>query len=93
MKNINWKVRFSKDNILFWVRFAIAVLAPAMAYLALDPQDLSTWNGLMNFLTAILANPYLIGITIVNALNLVPDSTTPGLGDSERVLNKTSVKD
>lgn len=93
MKNINWKVRFSKDNILFWVRFAIAVLAPAMAYLALDPQDLSTWDGLIKFLTAIVANPYLIGITIVNALNLIPDPTTPSLSDSERVLNKTSVKD
>ncbi|MRB67738.1 holin, partial [Bacillus thuringiensis] len=45
MKNINWKVRFSKDNVLFWVRFGIAVLAPALAYLTLEPQDLSTWQG------------------------------------------------
>lgn len=93
MKNINLKVRFSKDNILFWVRFAIAVIAPALAYLALEPQDLSTWQGLADFLLSVVSNPYLLAITAVNALNLIPDPTTPSLGDSERVLNKTSVKD
>lgn len=93
MNKINLKVRFSKDNVLFWVRFAIAVLAPAMAYLTLEPQDLSTWQGLMNFFLSVISNPYLIGITVVNALNLIPDPTTPSLGDSERVLNKTSIKD
>ncbi|MRB55682.1 holin, partial [Bacillus thuringiensis] len=31
--------------------------------------------------------------TAVNAINLIPDPTTPNLSDSERVLNKTSVKD
>lgn len=93
MKNINLKVRFSKDNILFWVRFAIAVIAPALAYLALEPQDLSTWQGLADFLLSVVSNPYLLAITAVNALNLIPDPTTPSLGDSERVLNKKSVKD
>lgn len=93
MKNINWKVRFSKDNILFWVRFVIGVITPALAYLALEPQDLSTWQGLTDFLMSVLSNPYLLALTAVNAVNLIPDPTTPNLSDSERVLNKTSVKD
>lgn len=93
MKNINWKVRFSKDNVLFWVRFGIAVLAPALAYLTLEPQDLSTWQGVIDFLVSVVSNPYLLALTAINAINLIPDPTTPNLSDSERVLNKTSVKD
>lgn len=93
MKNINWRVRFSKDNILFWIRFIIGVITPALAYLALEPQDLSTWQGLTDFLISVISNPYLLALTAVNAVNLIPDPTTPSLSDSERVLNKTSVKD
>lgn len=93
MKNINWRVRFSKDNILFWVRFIIGVITPALAYLALEPQDLSTWKGLTDFLMSVVSNPYLLALTFVNAVNLIPDPTTPNLSDSELVLNKTSVKE
>lgn len=93
MKNINWRVRFSKDNILFWVRFIIGVITPALAYLALEPQDLSTWQGLTEFLMSVVSNPYLLTLTFVNAVNLIPDPTTPNLSDSELVLNKTSVKE
>lgn len=93
MKNINWRVRFSKDNILFWVRFIIGVITPALAYLALEPQDLSTWQGLTDFLMSVVSNPYLLALTFINAVNLIPDPTTPNLSDSELVLNKTSVKE
>lgn len=93
MKNINWRVRFSKDNISFWVRFIIGVITPALAYLALEPQDLSTWQGLTDFLMSVVSNPYLLALTFVNAVNLIPDPTTPNLSDSELVLNKTSVKE
>lgn len=93
MKNFNWKVRFSKDNLLFIIRFAFAVFSPALAYMALEPTDLSTFEGLANFIMGILTNPYLIGLTIFNAINLLPDPTTKGLSDSEIVLNKKSVKD
>lgn len=92
MKKINWKVRFSKDNIFFILRFAFAVISPALAYLALQPTDLSTWEGLGNFIMAILSNPYLIGITILNAVNPMFDPTTKGLADSELALSKKSVK-
>jgi phi LC3 family holin len=92
MKNFNWKVRFSKDNLLFILRFAFAVISPALAFLALEPTDLGTWEGLGNFFMAILSNPYLIAITVLNAVNLLPDPTTKGFTDSEIVLNKTSVK-
>ncbi|MRC56951.1 holin, partial [Bacillus thuringiensis] len=67
--------------------------APALAYLTLEPQDLSTWQGVIDFLVSVGSNPYLLVLTAVNAINLIPDPTTPNLSDSERVLNKTSVKD
>lgn len=87
----NMKIR--RENVLFWVQFVIACFAPALAYYALEPSDLSTWDGLAQFLMNILNNPYLIIITIVNALNIIPDNTTPSLGDSSRVLNKRTLKD
>lgn len=93
MKNFNWKVRFSKDNLLFIVRFVFAVLSPALTYLALQPTDLGSWEGLGNFVMNIVSNPYLLGITIVNAVNLLPDPTSKGLGDTELVMNRTSVKE
>lgn len=92
MKKINLKVRFSKGNMLFILRFAFAVISPALAYLALEPTDLSTWEGLGSFILDILSNPYLMAITVLDAVNLIPDPTTPGFTDSEIVLNKKSVK-
>lgn len=93
MKNINWRVRFSKDNILFWIRFIIGVITPALAYLALEPQDLSTWQGLTDFLMSVVSNPYLLALTVVNAVNLIPDPTSKGLGDTQRVLSRKSVNE
>ena len=31
-------------------------------------------------------NPYLVGLTIVNILNIIPDPTTKGFGDSADAL-------
>ena len=36
-----------------------------------------------------LSNPYLVGLTVINALNMFPDPTTKGLSDSERALSYT----
>lgn len=83
---INWKVRFNKHNMLFTVRFFTALMIPVLTYLGLKAEDLTTWNGVFDVLFSIISNPFLIGLIIINALNMVPDPTTKGLSDSERAL-------
>lgn len=92
MQKINLKVRFSKDNITFIIRFIGALVIPILAYFGLSGEDITSWNVVGELLTRFISNPYLIILTLLNAINLIPDPTTKGIADSTRVLNKDSVK-
>jgi len=85
--NINWKVRFSKDNLQFILRFIGALLVPIFAYLGINLEDINNWGALWSLVLDFLSNPYLVVLTIINAINLLPDPTTPGISDSYRALN------
>lgn len=93
MNKINWKVRFNKKNVAFLARFAIAILMPVLAYQNLKLEDLTTFDTLGKLVIALISNPYLIGLTFVNAFNLIPDPTTAGLGDSAQALEYTAPKE
>lgn len=84
--NINWKVRFCRDNLIFIVRFIAALFIPVLVVMDIELEDLNTWSALWATLIEIGSNPYLIGLVIVNAINIVPDPTTKGLSDSKRAL-------
>ena len=92
MKNINWKVRFNKDNITFIIRFVAALIIPVLAYLGLEVTDLTSWKLTGDVLLQFISNPFLIGLTVINALNMIPDPTTKGITDSEKALNYTEPK-
>lgn len=83
---INWKVRFSKHNLTFIIRFIGALLIPVLGYLGIKYEDINSWEKLLDVLIGFITNPYLIGLTIVNAINLIPDPTTRGLSDSKHAL-------
>lgn len=89
MKNINWKVRFNKDNITFIIRFVAALIIPVLAYLGLEVTDLTSWTLIGDVLLQFISNPFLLGLTVINALNMIPDPTTKGITDSEKALNYT----
>ena len=93
MNKINWKVRFNKKNVAFLARFAIAILMPVLAYQNLKLEDLTTFDTLGKLVIALISNPYLIGLTFVNAFNLIPDPTTAGFGDSTQALNYEAPKE
>ena len=93
MNKINWKVRFNKKNVAFLARFAIAILMPVLAYQNLKLEDLTTFETLGKLFVSLFSNPYLIGLTFVNAFNLIPDPTTAGLGDSEQALTYEAPKE
>lgn len=93
MNKINWKVRFNKKNVAFLARFAIAILMPVLAYQNLKLEDLTTFDTLGKLVIALISNPYLIGLTFVNAFNMIPDPTTAGLGDSNQALGYEKPKE
>ena len=89
MKSINWKVRFNKANITFIIRFVAALIIPVLAYLGLEVTDLTSWKLIGDVLLQFISNPFLLGLTVINALNMIPDPTTKGITDSEKALNYT----
>lgn len=92
MKNINWKVRFSKDNVTFIIRFVAALIIPVLTYLGLEVTDLTSWKLIGDVLLQFISNPFLLGLTVINALNMIPDPTTKGITDSDKALNYTEPK-
>lgn len=87
---INWLVRFK--NRAFVIRLLLAIILPILTYFGLKFEDLNSWGGVYELLLKFLSNPYLIGLSIVSALNIVPDPTTAGLSDSERAMGYTEPK-
>jgi phi LC3 family holin len=83
---INWKIRFTKQNVTFLIRFLGALLIPVIAYMGLQFEDFTTWLIVWEAFLQFVSNPFLVILTIINAINIIPDPTTKGLADSERAL-------
>ena len=81
---INWTVRFK--NRAFMTRLALALVLPILAYFGIKFEDLTSWGAVFELLGKFVSNPYLVGLTVFNALNIVPAPTTAGLSDSNRAL-------
>ena len=90
---INWKVRFNFKNKTFLLRVAFALALPILAYFNLKLEDLVRWGVILDLLGKFFANPYLVGLTIVNILNIIPDPTTKGLTDSKQALGYENPKE
>ena len=79
-------------NPLFWVEVGLAVISTALVYNSLEPQDLTSWNGLGNLLVGIISNPYLLFMCGVSVFNAVNDPTTKGFKDSNNAINYSEPK-
>lgn len=90
---INWKIRFNKDNLMFWFRFIGALLIPILAYMGLNFNDFTTWVIVWTVFLQFISNPFLVLITVVNALNMSIDPTTKGISDSKRAMTYTEPKE
>lgn len=84
---LNWQVRFNKENMTFVLRFLFALFQPVMVYMGINWDELTTWNKIGEILVTFVTNPYLLGLTVVNGLNMLPDPTTKGISDSPRALS------
>lgn len=84
---INWKIRFTANNKAFISRLLASVLLPILVYYGMEFKDVTSWQTLWEVGLRFFSNPYLIALTIFNVLNVIPDPTTKGLGDSEQALS------
>ena len=82
---INLKTRLK--NPVFWVQVVGAFFLTALAYNNMQPQDLTTWEGLLNMCAGVIANPFLLATCIWNMFSAANDPTVKGLKDSERALS------
>ena len=92
MNKINWSVRFNAKNKAFFSRLALAIALPVLAYFGINFQDLTSWGAVYSLLGKFVSNPYLVGLTIVNIFNIIPDPTTKGFGDSKQALKYVEPK-
>ncbi|WP_314066525.1 phage holin [uncultured Vagococcus sp.] len=73
-------------KLAFIARFAAAVLIPILAYFGYKFEDITSWAMVGTIFIQFVSNPFLVGLTLVNAFNIVPDSTTDGIADSNRAM-------
>lgn len=84
---INWTVRFKK-NATFIIRTIISLVIPILTYMGIKETDLTSWEMVVSLFQSFITNPYLIFLTIVNFINLIPDPTTTGVSDSDYAMTK-----
>ena len=92
MNKINWKVRFSKNNILFIAQLIISVVIPILTYFGLQASDLTTWVKVWDTFVSAISNPYVVVMALVSLFNAITDPTTKGIGDSTTALSYTEPK-
>lgn len=92
MNKINWKVRFSKNNILFIAQVIISVVIPILTYFGLQASDLTTWAKVWETFVSAISNPYVVVMALVSLFNAITDPTTKGIGDSTNALSYTEPK-
>lgn len=86
---LNLKVRL--QNPVFVGQIVMSILVPILGYAGLTVADLTTWRALGDVLLNALSNPYCLGLMVVSVYNALIDPTTPGLKDSQRVLEKSNI--
>ncbi len=90
-KKMNLKVRL--NNPLFIASVVMSILTPILGYMGITVQDVTSWKALGDILMQAIANPYVLGLVVVSLYNTCIDFTTPGLKDSQRVLEKKDIND
>ena len=87
MKKFNISVRLK--NPVWWVQVGGAFLLCALTYNQLQPQDLTTWQGLFNIIVGVFKNPYLLFTCLLSVWNASNDPTTKGITDSANAMSYT----
>lgn len=90
---INWKIRFSRQNILYISQIIVSIVIPILTYFGLQASDLTTWTKVGEVFIDAISNPYILLMAIVSLFNATTDPTTKGVGDSTNALLYTKPKE
>ena len=88
--SINWKVRIKTP--VFWAQVAVAIVAPILAGLGLQWEDMTTWAAFGDALFKAAMNPVIVVSVIVSLWGIINDPTTKGLSDSAQAMTYTEPK-
>lgn len=82
---MNIPVRF--QNWAFWLGLGATILAA----MNVSPSMFTSWTLVQQEIVALFNNPFRLGCVIVAIIGVFADFTTPGIGDSARALNRTTL--
>ena len=84
---MNIPVRF--QNWAFWLGLGATVLAA----MNVSPEMFTSWELLWAEIVALFSNPFRLGCVVVAVIGVFTDPTTPGVGDSQRAMNRKKLGD
>ena len=77
------------QNLAFW----IGLVAVVLAAMNVSPEMFTSWKLLWAEIVALFGNPFRLGCVVVAVIGVFTDPTTPGVGDSQRALNRKNLGD
>lgn len=87
MSKLKFNIPVRLKNPVWWVQVGGAFLLCALTYNQLQPQDLTTWQGLFNVISGVFKNPYLLATCLWSVWNASNDPTTKGITDGKNALS------
>lgn len=84
---MNIPVRF--QNWVFWLGLGATVLTA----MNVSPEMFTSWELLWDEIVALFGNPFRLGCVVVAVIGVFTDPTTPGVGDSQRAMNRKKLGD
>lgn len=83
---INMLVRIK--NPWFWIGL-VGVILSAMG---ISPEDLTSWQAVLDMLIEFISNPFMIGTVGAAVIGVFFDPTTSGLSDSTQAMTYSTPK-
>lgn len=77
------------QNLAFWIGLGATVLTA----MNVSPEMFTNWGLLWDEIVALFGNPFRLGCVVVAVIGVFTDPTTPGVGDSQRAMNRKKLGD
>ena len=77
------------QNLAFWIGLGATVLTA----MNVSPEMFTSWELLWAEIVALFGNPFRLGCVVVAVIGVFTDPTTPGVGDSQRAMNRKKLGD
>lgn len=86
-KSLKMNIPVRMQNWAFWLGLGATILAA----MNVSPEMFTSWELVGLEIAALFSNPFRLGCVVVAIIGVCTDPTTPGIGDSERALNRENL--